>query len=245
MRLRAGRGRCLRPAADCAPRARSATQLRAFLAFCENAADGPRILPFQGAGEPPPSETLPAFLRSAFSNTTGASALARCVEPDRRRQAFAGELDRGDRGQRGLAVLGRDGGDRLADIAHDRGRRRAARSPQLTPGNRARRREIEFADARMRDVRAQDHAFELAVMADIDGVFRRSRHLVARLDARRDDIVAVEAAGAGFGHRAKDVRHRRRSGRDGPTAPRRFPRATASPCPWPRASGRETRRPRR
>ena len=42
-------------------------------------------------------------------------------------------------------------------------------------------------------------------MTDVDGVFRRSRHLVARLDARRQDIVAVEAAGAGVRHGAEDA----------------------------------------
>src|SRR5205807_8105090 len=51
------------------------TQLRTFLGLSENAADGPRMLAFHGAGEPPPSETLPAFLRLALSNTMGASGL--------------------------------------------------------------------------------------------------------------------------------------------------------------------------
>jgi hypothetical protein len=57
------------------------TQLRTFFGFLENAADGPRMLPFQGAGEPPPSETLPAFFRADFSNTTGASALRASSSP--------------------------------------------------------------------------------------------------------------------------------------------------------------------
>ena len=39
-------------------------------------------------------------------------------------------------------------------------------------GDRARRREVEFDDPGVREVRAQDDAFELTIMADIDGVFR-------------------------------------------------------------------------
>ena len=72
-----------------------------------------------------------------------------------------------------------------------------------TPGIAQRRRAVELADARMRDRRAQDRAFELAVMPDVDGVFGRARHLVARLDARRLGIAAVELAGAGGGDGAK------------------------------------------
>ena len=108
---------------------------------------------------------------------------ARFIEPDRRRQAFAVDPDGGDGGQRGLAIFCRDGGDGFADIADDavvaeqRDHRAHAR-------HRARRREIQLTDAGMRELRAQDHAFELAVMMDIDGVFRRTRHLVARLHAR-------------------------------------------------------------
>jgi hypothetical protein len=55
------------------------------------------------------------------------------------------------------------------------------------------------------EVRAQDHAFQLAVMADIDGILRGPRHLVARFDAGRDDIVAVETAFARLGHGAEDA----------------------------------------
>ena len=129
---------------------------------------------------------------------------ARLVEPDRRGQAFAAELDGGDGGQRGPAIPGRDGGDRLADKADD-----AVVAEQRDHGtharHRARRRQIEFADTRMRKRRAQDHAFELAVMMDVDGILRRSRHLVARFHARRQDIVAVEAAGAGIRYRTQDA----------------------------------------
>ena len=134
-----------------------------------------------------PSETLPAFLRLDFSNTTGASGLRAASSPitDGRRSLV--DLDGGDRGQRGLAVLRRDGGDRLADIADD-AVVAEQRDRRADAGHRERRREIEFADSRMRELRAQDHAFELAVMTDVDGVFRRSRHLVARLDARRQTI---------------------------------------------------------
>ena len=42
-------------------------------------------------------------------------------------------------------------------------------------------------------------------MTDVDGVFRGARHLRPRLDARRDDIVAVEAARAGLGDRAENA----------------------------------------
>ena len=130
--------------------------------------------------------------------------MARRVESDHRRQPFAADLDGGDGRQRGLAIFRGDRGDGLADIADDavvaeqRDRRDHAR-------HRARRREVEFSDTGMRDLRAQDDAFELSVMTDIDGVFRKPRHLVARLDARRDDIVAVEAAGAGIRHGAEDA----------------------------------------
>ena len=130
--------------------------------------------------------------------------LARFVEPDRRRQAFAAELDGGDGGQRGLAIAGRDGGDRFADIADD-AVVAEQRDHSTHARHRARRRQIEFADARMRERRAQDHAFELAVMMDVDGILRRSRHLVARFHARRQDVVAVEAAGAGIRHGAEDA----------------------------------------
>jgi hypothetical protein len=47
---------------------------------------------------------------------------------------------------------------------------------------------------------AQDDAFQLSVMADIDGILSGPRHLVARFDAGRDNIVAVEAAFARLGH---------------------------------------------
>ena len=150
VRLRAGAEGGLDQQRIARLRARSSIQLRTFFGLCENAADGPRILPFQGAGDPPPSETLPAFLRLDFSNTTGASGLRAVVEPDHRRQAFAADLDGGDGGQRGLAILGRDGGDRFADIADD-----AVVAEQRDRGgharNRERRREIEFADTRMRE----------------------------------------------------------------------------------------------
>ena len=42
-------------------------------------------------------------------------------------------------------------------------------------------------------------------MMDVDGILRRARHLVARFHARRQDVVAVEAAGAGVRHGAKDA----------------------------------------
>jgi len=57
----------------------------------------------------------------------------------------------------------------------------------------------------MREVRAQDDAFELPVMMNVDGIFRGPRHLRARLDARRDDIVAVKVARAGLGDGAEDA----------------------------------------
>ena len=110
--------------------------------------------------------------------------LAGFIEPDHRRQFFAGNLDRGNRRQRGLAIPGRDGGDGLADKA-DHAVFGEQRDRGADARQRQRGREIEVADFAMRDLRAQDDAFELAVMPDIDGVFRRARHLVARLDARR------------------------------------------------------------
>src|SRR5882757_7310377 len=59
----------------------SESQLRALPALLENAEDGPRRLPFQAAGAGAPSETLPAFLRLAFSNTIGASFLRAASSP--------------------------------------------------------------------------------------------------------------------------------------------------------------------
>jgi hypothetical protein len=56
----------------------------------------------------------------------------------------------------------------------------------------------------MRELRAQDDAFELAFVVDVDGVFRRSRDLGLRLDARRGEMVAVELAGAGGCDRAEN-----------------------------------------
>jgi len=52
-----------------------------FFAFCENADDGPRTLPCQAAGAGVPSETLPARLRLAFSNTTGESGWRAASSP--------------------------------------------------------------------------------------------------------------------------------------------------------------------
>src|SRR5258706_15036891 len=42
-------------------------------------------------------------------------------------------------------------------------------------------------------------------MADIDRVFRGPRHLFARFDARRDDIVAIKTAFARLGHGVEDA----------------------------------------
>ncbi len=105
---------------------------------------------------------------------------------------------------RGLSVLRGDGGDRLADIAND-----AVVTEQgdcrAHARDRQRRREVQLGDAGVRELRTQDDAFQLSVMTDIDGVFRKPRHLLPRFDAWRDDIVAVKAAGAGLGHRAEDA----------------------------------------
>src|SRR6185312_12078580 len=59
----------------------SVSQALARLPFWEKAADGPRTLPFHDAGEPPPSETLPAYFRSALAKTTGASARRAASRP--------------------------------------------------------------------------------------------------------------------------------------------------------------------
>ena len=60
-------------------------------------------------------------------------------------------------------------------------------------------------DAGARVRRAQDHAFELPLVANIDGVDRRAGHLLPRFDARRAFGVAIVLAAAGVGDRAKDV----------------------------------------
>ena len=57
----------------------------------------------------------------------------------------------------------------------------------------------------MREVRAEDNALQLSVMTDIDGVFRKPRHFLARLEARRDELVAVKASRARLGHGAEDA----------------------------------------
>ena len=75
----------------------------------------------------------------------------------------------------------------------------------ITPGIAQRRRKVQFSDPRMREMRAEDHAFQLSVMTDIDGEFREPGHFLPRLDARRDDLVAVEAARARLGHGAEDA----------------------------------------
>src|SRR6185437_8355127 len=164
----------------------SSSQLFACLAFCENGADGPRTLPFHDTGAPPaPSDTLPARLRSFFSNTIGAFS---------RRAASSPTTAGNGSGLKVIAAIAcGDGRNRRADEAHhvifveqrdDGG----------NTGNGARRREIEAGDLRMRDVRAEDDAFELAVMTDVDRIAGQTRHLVARFQPRRDGIVAVEAA---------------------------------------------------
>ena len=144
------------------------------------------------------------FLAVRFFEHDRRIAFARGVESDHGRQALAGDPDGGDGRGRGLSVLRGDGRDRLADIANDavvaeQGDRRAHAR------DRQRRREVQLGDARVRELRAQDDAFQLSVMTDIDGVFRKPRHLLPRFDAWRDDIVAVKAAGAGLGHGAEDA----------------------------------------
>ncbi len=67
-------------------------------------------------------------------------------------------------------------------------------------------------------------------MPDVEGVFRRARHLVARLDARRTTDSRRRTGRRRHRPPRGRCSHRRRSGRGGPTAPRRSPRATAPPC---------------
>src|SRR3954468_1433588 len=55
----------------------------------------------------------------------------------------------------------------------------------------------------MRRVRAQDDAFELAVMPDVDGVFCRARHLGAGFDAR----IEAGAKVTGAAKYTVDIRH--------------------------------------
>src|SRR5713226_30378 len=57
----------------------------------------------------------------------------------------------------------------------------------------------------MRVRRAQDDAFELSIMSDVDGIFRRARYLRARLDTRRNGVVAVELSRAGRRDRTKNA----------------------------------------
>src|SRR6202011_1150726 len=106
-------------------------------------------------------------------------------------QGLACHPDGGDGFHRGLAVLRGNGCDGVADIADDavvaeQGDRRAHAC------DRARRREIELSDTGVCELRAEDDAFLLSVMMDIDGVFGGPRHFRARLDAWRSKIVAVE-----------------------------------------------------
>ena len=73
----------------------------------------------------------------------------------------------------------------------------------VEPGQR--RREVQLGNPRMCELRAQDDAFQLSVVTDIDGVFRKPSHLLPRFDAWRHDIVAVKAARACLGHGAEDA----------------------------------------
>ena len=66
MRLRAGPECPLDQQRILRLRARLPTQLRAFFALCENAADGPRTFPFQGAGEPRAFGDVAGFLAVRF-----------------------------------------------------------------------------------------------------------------------------------------------------------------------------------
>ena len=227
----------------CAFRAAS-SQFRAFFVLCENAADGPRTLPFQGAGEPAPSETLPAFFLAGFFKHHRRIRLARRVQSEHRWQAFADDPDGRDGRNRGLSIRRRHGRDGVADIADNAvvaeqgdGRDHA--------GDRARRRKVELNDPRMREVRAEDDAFQLSVMTDIDGKFCKPGHFLPRLEARRDEVVAVEAARARLGHGAENAVIGAAAAQMPRQAPRRFPRATVSPLPPLPASGRETPPPRR
>jgi hypothetical protein len=126
------------------------------------------------------------------------------VQPDRGRHLFADDADCADSLERGLAAGCGHGRDRRADIAHH-AILRQQRGDRRDAGNRARRRKVQPGDLAVRDVGAQDHAFELPIMADVDGVARRTRHLGAGLDARRTRFLAVEAAGTGIRHRAKNA----------------------------------------
>ena len=56
-------------------------------------------------------------LAAGFFEHHGRIGFSRGIEADRRRQRFAGEADCGERRERGLAVLRRHRGDRVADIA--------------------------------------------------------------------------------------------------------------------------------
>src|SRR5262245_13853714 len=67
-----------------------------------------------------------------------------------------------------------------------------------------RRCKIEPGDLRVRYARAQDHALELSVMTDVDGIARKARDLVAGFHPRCCGLVAVEAARTGLRHRAED-----------------------------------------
>ena len=92
----------------------------------------PHFLRLPGEGRRRPADiSVPRRRRAAaFGDVAGLLArglfehdrrvrLARFIEPDGGRQAFADDLDGGDGGERGLAIDGRDGGDRFADIADD------------------------------------------------------------------------------------------------------------------------------
>ena len=191
----------LPPAADRARRALREPALGA-LALLRECRRGPRTLPFQGAGPPPPSDTLPARLRLAFSNTTGASSRRAASSPITAGRSSRSKVIAAAAAARS-AVLGRDGRYRRADKTHHL-IFREQRHGRRDAGNGARRRKIEPGDLRMRDRRAQDHAFELAVMPDVDGVAREPRHLVAGFHPRRDGVVAVEAPRTRLRHRAKN-----------------------------------------
>ena len=177
--------------------------LRAAPARCEKAETGPRRLPRQDAGAPPPSPALylmplprgkidrRVFLHGGLGADGGRQRLI--VDADRRQRAL---------GRR--AVDRRDRGDGVAGEGH-RPARIEQRYGGLDAGKRLRGFEVERDDAGAGVRGAQDRAFQLAVVADVERVDRRAGRLVARLDARRFGARLLVQAGAGVGDGAVDV----------------------------------------
>ena len=155
---------------------------------------------------------------------------ARGVRSDHAWQDLVVDLDRRQCGERRLAIDRGDGCDRFADevdhavvVEEGNGRRDA--------GQRARRREIDQPDPRAGMGRAQHRAFELPLMADVDGVDRGAGHLLPRFDRAASVPLRRRICRCRRRRRRERCCRRPRSGRGGRRARGRCPRGSGVAAP--------------